>query len=219
MRVGVALTVTLLGLGTVSTHGAEACGLRFDTRDAILLAGRDPEAVIREAERLVAAGDVEEASRLVAAGIALPALERESPLVDRTLRLLARIVIRTPLAADAPAEARRERDAKLRWAVRVLDLFAGEQLAEPQPLVLGDLGEALAQLPEERAVARDFLEMLAERDLLVTAEAHAALARLRAERGDRAGAALALARCRLMAAHARACEAGAPDAAALAPPA
>jgi hypothetical protein len=61
---------------------------------------------------------------------------------------------------------------------------------------LSELGEALALVPEHQDEARRILEHLAASDLLTSAHAYAALAKLRAAAGDDEGRDRAFTRCR-----------------------
>jgi len=68
--------------------------------------------------------------------------------------------------------------------------------APSDPIRTTDLGEALAGTASHRAEARRLLESLATKDLVTSAHGYAALSRLRAQAGDRRGAASALELCR-----------------------
>lgn len=67
------------------------------------------------------------------------------------------------------------------------------------PYLRARLAEVLSRTKDGDKKARELLEALAKKDLLVDAEGYAVLARLRERGGDASGAAAALARCKTMA--------------------
>jgi hypothetical protein len=91
---------------------------------------------------------------------------------------------------DADKLARKE------WAIKALRSVA-TQLPD-NPSVKGELGEALAAVPGNEEEALTVLSELAEKDLLGTPEAYAALARLRFEQGLTKKSAEAVSRCNAM---------------------
>jgi hypothetical protein len=113
------------------------------------------------------------------------------PLADRALRILALATVRADGAVDA-----RDRTAALDWSVRVLRELAARR--DNNPSYQTDLGEALAKLPSGHAEAAKILGELADKDLLTSAEGYAALARLRAESGDKASRDALVKRCETM---------------------
>ena len=169
-------------------------------------------AAVKEAEKTLADGDPAAALRRIRAllGQAPPrnrrapakhscefisdadAFEEKTPsakgLTNRALRIISLSNIRID---DCQGEKRAE---LLAQAVEMLEEFAK---ASPNDAAKQtDLGEALAKTrPRE---ARKILERLAKRDVVSTAYAYAALARLRAADGDAKGRDEALARCKPM---------------------
>jgi hypothetical protein len=74
----------------------------------------------------------------------------------------------------------------------------GKPAAPANPRDASNLAEALSLLPEHQAEARRILEDLAAKDLVTSAYAYAALARLRAIAPDEGGAKAALQQCRVL---------------------
>ena len=130
-------------------------------------------------------------------------------LASRAIRVLALVTIRT----NGLMYQRNRliggldfvRKQNLEWAVSKLQRRAMHQANAPAPL--SDLGEALTRLPERHAEARRILEHLAERQLLTSAHAYAALARLRAASGEGQSSAEALNACKRLSRQKHACEA------------
>ena len=81
-------------------------------------------------------------------------------------------------------------------AVRVL---IGQLKIDPNPTFEADAAEALARMPDKEPLALMMLRALAARDLIGSAYAYAALARLEAARGNETEAASADERCKRMA--------------------
>ncbi|WP_437481935.1 hypothetical protein WME75_39845 [Sorangium sp. So ce1014] len=131
------------------------------------------------------------------------------PLLNRAFRVLAVATARADGALKVRAELPRElletwggasaeeRKANVDWSIRALRRLNEQRKNEPA--LQTDLGEALARAPEHRGEALQLLAGLAEKDLLASPEAYAALARLRALSGDSAGHDAAVGRCETMA--------------------
>ncbi|WP_437646207.1 hypothetical protein [Sorangium sp. So ce362] len=131
------------------------------------------------------------------------------PLLNRAFRVLAVATARADGALKVRAEVPRElletwggasaeeRKANVDWSIRALRRLNEQRKNEPA--LQTDLGEALARAPEHRGEALQLLAGLAEKDLLASPEAYAALARLRALSGDSAGHDAAASRCEAMA--------------------
>ena len=185
------LAAVVCAIALSCPHSATACGAFFRERSP---SGDADD--IELAEELVARGDLDGARALMGRTFAVGQL-RQARMVDRTLRVLARIAIRSPIPSPSqPDGAIDAYEQRVRWAVRTLSLLARDGA---DPVVLSDLGEALALLPDQQDVALFMLDTLAERDLVASAEGYAALARLRQLAGRQLEAAHALERCRLMA--------------------
>jgi hypothetical protein len=149
----------------------------------------------------------EEAVRLgnywVGAGV-LDSIRKEvelkaSPrLKSRHARTSALISVRTGGRWPFWVAGSANNDAERRLVVHEARAALRKRLAEmpDDPIRMSDLGEALASSPYDRREARKMLEQLAAADLVTSAHAYAALGRLRADAGDRKGAAAAQAQCR-----------------------
>jgi hypothetical protein len=121
-----------------------------------------------------------------------------SPLETRAARILALALVRSNgvLAGVQGFSATTERSINLEWAVAVLRLVSSARPNEP--VAEADLGEALAALSKYEGEALGILRGLADRDLLGSAHAYAALARLQASRGQGTASRAALDRCEKM---------------------
>ncbi len=124
-----------------------------------------------------------------------------NPLETRALRVFALAIVRSDGAADekkAGVATTGEWTAKsnLEWAAQSLREIDAKRPNDPT--VQADLGEALAKLPANQTEAMKLLASLAQKDLMGSPSAYAALARLRSEKGDMAGAEAAVKRCEEM---------------------
>jgi len=132
-----------------------------------------------------------------------PDQSKQSLLLNRALRIYALACVRLdgavgPVAGDAAEN--------VNWGTRVLEQLSAMKKADARSRT--DYAEALAKT--NGAVAKTILEELADRDVLVTPYAYAALALLRDGAGDATGRDAALARCRTMAAKPSICDAPTP---------
>jgi hypothetical protein len=137
------------------------------------------------------------------------------PIIDRAARTLALATVRAggALAVDREVPAwiptgfhyatTADHEHNLAWSVAKLEKL--RTLTPNDPALESELGEALATIPSRHDDARKMLGDLAARDLVATPDAYAALARLRAEKGDEPGRAHALERCVAMAKGTRVC--------------
>ena len=80
------------------------------------------------------------------------------------------------------------------------------------PTVQADLGEALSKLPHGQAESLKILSGLAQKDLMGSPHAYAALANLKSIKGDASGAEAALKRCEEMSKAKGVCKASKPAA-------
>jgi hypothetical protein len=124
-----------------------------------------------------------------------------NPLETRALRVFALAIVRSDGAADekkAGVATTGEWTAKsnLEWAAQALREIDAKRPNDPT--VQADLGEALAKLPANQTEAMKVLASLAQKDLMGSPSAYAALAKLRSEKGDLAGAEAAVKRCEEM---------------------
>jgi predicted Zn-dependent protease len=129
------------------------------------------------------------------------AVPGKDPIKTRALRVLAIAIVRTNGTATERSLMWVGTDtwkpaANLEWAVQALREI--EQVRPNDPAVQADLGEALSKLPHGKAKALEILERLAQKDLMGSPNAYAALATLKQEKGDTAGAQAAMSRCREM---------------------
>ena len=201
-----ALMVAALAAGSAAATDARACGF-FDYRQVRPIAKARPVFVAVD-DRIAAADQrLEEAKNEAAAlevvtafpqirGVAVGA----SPLETRALRILSLAVVRaegslTGVRGFTGATAAR-RAANLEWATGTLRAVDAQK--HDDPVARADLAEALARSPQHEDEALTILSDLTARDLVGSAPAYAALARLRAARGDGAGTRAALARCEQM---------------------
>jgi Flp pilus assembly protein TadD len=126
-----------------------------------------------------------------------------NPLETRALRVFSLAVVRS----DGTVDEKKARVASangndwtpssnLAWAVQSLREI--DQKRPNDPTVQADLGEALSKTSAGQAEALTILQGLAQKDLMGSPHAYAALAKLRTERGDSAGAEAAIKRCEEM---------------------
>jgi hypothetical protein len=185
---------------------ASACGT------AVYLAGErpsrrhrpappSPTLLVAQAEQALSEG--KHVAAATKALLAFPALKIVQPgtlpLADRALRILALASARTDGALTAGSfsgGSAADRAANLAWSIAVLRALEAQRVNNPSYRT--DLGEVLARVPEHHAEAARILGELADKDLLTSAEGYAALARLRAEGGDRAAQADLVKRCETM---------------------
>jgi hypothetical protein len=203
------LLAALLGAATAAGSDARACGY-FDYRQirpAVQQIRPKPVPVAAN-DRVAAADQRLEEERLAEAGTevvtAFPAIRHipvgASPLETRALRILSLAVVRgegTLRGVPGFSGAREaERSANLEWALGTLRLI---DTARPNdPVTQADLAEALAARTQHEDESLAILADLARRDLVGSAHAYAALARLRASKGDPGASREALERCELM---------------------
>jgi hypothetical protein len=94
------------------------------------------------------------------------------------------------LGADAE-----ERTTNLEYSISVLRKMNS---IKSDAKVESELAEALAQVDSHKKEAREILERLAKKDLVPSAEAYAALAKLRGQDGDKQGEKVAIEHCSKM---------------------
>ncbi|AUX26377.1 hypothetical protein SOCEGT47_069380 [Sorangium cellulosum] len=204
--VRVSLCLALASSVFVASGDASACG-GVEVMPAIdhrVMGVARAEQALRDGRLAAAAGSV---IRM------FPEIRRishgQDPLLNRAFRVLAVAAARAEGALGVGAEVPRallgawggtsaeDRRANIDWSIRTLQRLNEQR--KNDPALQGDLGEALARAPERRGEALRLLGGLAERDLLASPEAYAALARLRALSGDGAGHDAAASRCEAMA--------------------
>jgi hypothetical protein len=199
------LLAALLGAAAVASD-AHACGF-FDYVE-VRPRVRPKPVPIAANERIATAVQRLEEEKLADAGTevvtAFPTIRTiavgASPLETRALRVLALAVVRGDgTLANVRGFSGRgaaDRTANLEWATGVLRSISAERRNEP--VAQADLGEALAATAGKEEEALAILGDLADRDLVGSAHAYSALARIRASRGDADASRSALSRCELM---------------------
>ena len=108
-----------------------------------------------------------------------------NPISTRALRVLAVATVRSSTKTE-----------DLDWAVKTLRAI--NDVRKNDPAVQADLGEALAKTANGKVEALTILSKLADKDLMGSPHAYAALASLKQEKGDAAGASAAMTRCKEM---------------------
>jgi hypothetical protein len=158
-------------------------------------------ALVAKAEQELSDGKPSKAA--LSAVAAFPALRilkvGRLALADRAMRAMALATVRSngaPSVPGFPAATDAQRAANLEWSIRVLGGLNARRANNPSYQT--DLGEALAKVPDHKDQALSLLGHLAEKDLLTSAEGYAALARLRAEAGDKASRDALVQRCEAM---------------------
>jgi hypothetical protein len=182
-----ALSLTAAMLAFCTPSIANAC------EEAVRIEKPSPAQMVASAEKTIEVSP-NESARVILANFAMIHMSatNEDPIRTRARRVLARAIVRTNGAADksyTPAVA-------LEWAVQALRDI--DQKRKNDPAVQADLGEALAKTDKGKAEALSILSKLAEKDLMGSPHAYAALASLRQEKGDAAGAQAAMTRCKEM---------------------
>ncbi len=178
----------------------------------------NPPADVAAAERALDGGNAVAAARQVLK--TFPDLKTtepgQEPLKTRALRVLALANVRADGAlnlAGFSGHAADERAKNLEWSVTKLSAMS--KTRPNDPAMQADLGEAMSKVPGQKAEALKILGALADKDLMGSPQAYAALGRLRAEAGDTSGSVLAVKRCEEMARNPSVCHpAGGPSASA-----
>lgn len=203
MKLPLALAAVTVGAVTfvASIHDAGACGMsvRLDPTPE----KPSPVQEIAKAEKSLESGRNVDASKTVLASFPRirSATAGANPLETRAIRVFALSLVRSDGAADekkahVPVTGEWLPKANVAWAVQALREI---DTARPNdPTVQADLGEALSKTPEGRIEGMQKLAALAQKDLMGSPHAYAALARMKSETGDLAGAEAATKRCEEM---------------------
>jgi hypothetical protein len=194
----------LLPVAVAAAPGqATACGT------AVYREIDDNAALVAQAETALSQG--KHAQAAIKAVKAFPALKIVKPgtlpLADRALRILALASVRSDggiTVGTMKGGTAADRAANLEWSIDTLRTLSAKRGNNPSYQT--DLGEALAKVPAHHDEARKILGELAEKDLLTSAEGYAALAHLRAEKGDAAAREAAVKRCEAMTKTPKICE-------------
>jgi len=200
--VAVALALVPAALSTLSySADANACGMsiRMDPTPQ----KPTPVQEIARAEKALEGGQ-----NLVAGKAILATFPRirvatagSNPLETRALRVFSLAVVRSngsvsEKTAGFAAPNEWTPTANLEWAVQSIREIDAKRPNDPS--VQADLGEALSKLPHGQEEALKILQGLAQKDLMGSPQAYAALAKLRTDKGDSAGAEAAIKRCEEM---------------------
>lgn len=199
LAVAVALAAPIVALTYASD--AEACGMsmRLDPTP------RKPSPVqeIARAEKALENGQNVVAAKAVFGTFPniRTATAGVNPLETRALRVLSLAIVRSGGAVSEKAAGVAQKvewmpNANLAWAAHAIREI--DQSRPNDPSVQADLGEALAALPQSQGEALTILKTLADKDLMGSPYAYAALAKLKSSKGDSAGAEVALKRCEEM---------------------
>jgi hypothetical protein len=189
--------VAVAALATVMPSRTDACMNAVLATDKVI-------AGVKEAEKILDEGNPAEA-RLRIRGLlrGADAFDEKTPSAkgvnSRVRRILALATLRLDPDNDRTPDERR---GLLEGAVVWLEGLVKESPNDAAKQ--SDLGEGLAKTKPSEAAK--LLEDLAQRDVVATPYAYAALARVRAARGDAKGRDEALARCRPMAKVASICQ-------------
>ena len=200
-----ALVAAAIAAGGAAASDAHACGF-FDYREVRPVVVKPKP--VPAPDRIAAADQRLDEAKNEAAGTevvtAFPAIRTipvgASPIETRARRILALAVVRADgsltgvkgFTATTPAQ----RAVNVDWAVTTLRAIDAQR--HDDPVARADLAEALSRSPGHEDEAFTLLADLTARDLVGSANAYAALARLRAVRGDSDGTRTALARCEQM---------------------
>lgn len=145
-----------------------------------------PAQVVASAEKVLEVSP-NEAARVISThfpGIR-SAVPGANPVSTRALRVLAVATARSATKAE-----------EIAWAVQSLRDI--EKVKQNDPAVQADLGEALSRTETGKAEALTVLQKLADKDLMGSPHAYAALAKLKRDKGDAAGAQAAMTKCKEM---------------------
>jgi hypothetical protein len=201
--------VAVAALPTVVTRPAAACG------NSVILATDANVRAVKQAEDKLNDGAPAEAAASILAlkqldfvlspetQINFGAFRKDLLLANRAVRIFALACIRLDGSIGPWGNTKPEhRQMNVDWAAKMLKALSTAKQNDAASKT--DKGEALARTSP--AEAKPILEELAQKDVLATPYAYAALARLRAAAGDAAGRDEALAKCKTMAAKPGICE-------------
>jgi hypothetical protein len=194
---------------------AEACGM--SVRLEPVKAKPSPVQEIARAEKSLESNQNTEAAKTVLANFSnvRNATAGANPLETRALRVFALAVVRSngtvnERNAGSWSQTEWTPTANLEWAIQSLREIDAKRPNDPT--VQADLGEALSKLPRTQDESLKLLGGLAQKDLMGSPFAYAALAKIRGEKGDTAGAEAAIKRCEEMSKVPGVCKPAAPAA-------
>lgn len=195
---------------------ANACGM--SVRLEPVKAKPTPVQEIARAEKSLENGQNKEAAQTVLANFSgvRTATAGANPLETRALRVFALAVVRSGGTVNERNAGSWSKDewtptANIEWAIQSLREI--DQKRPNDPTVQADLGEALSKLTRTQDESLKLLGGLAQKDLMGSPFAYAALAKIRGEKGDTAGAEAAIKRCEEMSKVPGVCKPAAPPSA------
>ena len=209
--VAVALAIVPAAFALTYSTDASACGMsvRLDPTPQ----KPTPVQEIARAEKALEGGQSLAASQAILG--TFPRIRNatagSNPLETRALRVFALAVVRsngdiTEKKAGVFSQTDWKPNANLEWAVQSLREI--DQKRPNDPTVQADLGEALSKLPHGQTESLKILQGLAQKDLMGSPHAYAALAKMKSEKGDSAGAEAAIKKCEEMSKNPGICKPG-----------
>ncbi|MBX3205471.1 MAG: hypothetical protein KF764_10405 [Labilithrix sp.] len=213
--VAVALALVPAALAVTYSTDASACGMSIRMDPTPQKA--TPVQEIARAEKALESGQSLAAAKAVLGQFpkVRVATAGANPLETRALRVFALAVVRSNGAVNEKTAGFMKgaedwtRTANLEWAVQSIREIDAKRPNDPT--VQADLGEALSKLPHGQKESMTILQGLAQKDLMGSPHAYAALAKLRSEQGDDAGAQAAIKRCEEMSKSPGVCKPAAPS--------
>ncbi|MFO0679298.1 MAG: hypothetical protein U0169_22415 [Polyangiaceae bacterium] len=203
----ITLAASVLLPAVVLSPRAEACGVFFEggrppsPKLVAQVPKRTPSNAVEVAQVMIdSAAYATAATTLATTFPTLKTGDTTSPVDARAHRLMALALVRSEGAAGSaqfPTATADQKLANVQWAIGALRGLNARRTNDPA--LQADLGEALAHVPSLHDEARKVLGALAEKDLMGSGHAYAALAKLHAEAGDAKATELALSRCKAMA--------------------
>ncbi|MFO0739003.1 MAG: hypothetical protein U0270_24115 [Labilithrix sp.] len=185
------------------TSDASACGMSVRLEPTPLKAKPSPVQEIARAEKALESNQNTEAAKTVLANFSnvRGVTAGDNPLETRALRVFALAVVRSNGVVNERnsgswSSTEWTPTANLEWAIQSLREIDAKRPNDPT--VQADLGEALSKLPRTQDESLKLLGGLAQKDLMGSPFAYAALAKIRETKGDTAGAQAAIKRCEEM---------------------
>jgi hypothetical protein len=219
MKIQAAAVLGILVASLAGATDARACGF-FNYHEyhpvvqhkpvpvAKAVAPKQPSLVVPAGERIATADQRLDEEKLSMAAnevlAAFPAI-KSAPAAATPIETRAHVILALALARSVgtlsgvtgfSSSREADRAANLQWAVATLRQV--EATRHDDPVAQANLGEALEARQGYEGEALGILAPLATRDLLGSAHAYAALARLRASRGERVASDDATKRCEVM---------------------
>jgi hypothetical protein len=199
----VAAAVVAVPAALACTYATDASACGMSIRMEPTPRKETPVQQIAKAEKALEIGQNATAAKVVLTAFprVRAATAGANPLETRALRVFALAIVRsdgkvTEKTAGTFTRSEWMPIANLEWAVQSLREIDAKRPNDPS--VQADLGEALSKLPLGREESLKLLGGLAQKDLMGSPFAYAALASLRRAKGDLAGAEEAIKRCEEM---------------------